>query len=227
MTAELPSIVDVLAASGALGTASYGLVDACKAFNGGISNVGFADVRNAIRPLFGSAGQFGVHDAMDTLRANWLNGMATAQQKAVAKALIRMCLTPANAKDLAKATGLPETDLQKIAETIEKGGDLAPYINQLGRFDAVIGAILDAAYERGEQRYRNAAKLAAGAVSVAIAVVAGPIAFSMSAADYWNFSPQLLEAFLIGLVSTPLAPIAKDLTSTLQAAVKAVSLAKR
>ena len=35
-------------------------------------------------------------------------------------------------------------------------------ISILGQFDAVLGAVLDEAYERADQKYRNAAKLLGG-----------------------------------------------------------------
>ncbi|WP_394890517.1 hypothetical protein ACG873_03825 [Mesorhizobium sp. AaZ16] len=41
----------VIAATAALGTASFGLVDASKALRGGISNVGFGFIRKALQPF--------------------------------------------------------------------------------------------------------------------------------------------------------------------------------
>src|SRR6266481_2288255 len=107
---QLLGITGFIAAAGALGTAAYGLVDASKAFRGGISNAGFGDIRAAITPLIGGVGPgsprvFGKQDVLATLRAGWLNGMAKADQKAVAKSLIRMGITPDNAQRLADETG--------------------------------------------------------------------------------------------------------------------------
>ena len=44
--------------------------------------------------------------------------------------------------------------------------------------------------------------------------------------DYW-WSADLATAVMVGLLATPLAPLSKDLMSSLQAAVKVVSAAKR
>jgi hypothetical protein len=44
----LTTISSFIAAAGALGTTAYGLVDACKAFRGGVSNVGFKSIRNVV-----------------------------------------------------------------------------------------------------------------------------------------------------------------------------------
>jgi hypothetical protein len=221
---DLTRILDLIAAAGALGTAAYGLVDASKAVCGGVSNAGFGDVSRHVHPLIGSAGAFGEADVMATLHANWLNGMAKADQKAAAKSLIRLCVTPENAVNLAKATGIDGTGLKDVAQLIKDGAALQDkQITLLGRFDAIVGAILDAAYERGDQRYRNTAKIAACGFAVALALAGGWVNYGDAFSDPKNF----LTALLIGLISTPLAPIAKDLSSSLQAAVKAVGVLKR
>jgi len=85
----------VVLAIGSLGTAAYGLVDTSKAFWGGVSNRGFDDIRKVISKFIpGSAKSdagttaLALASVLATLRANWLNGMAMADQKSVAKALI-------------------------------------------------------------------------------------------------------------------------------------------
>jgi len=108
----LNGIGQYIAAAGGLGTAAFGLVDSSKAVMGGVSNSGFRFITMAITPLLPVAsaqiGQaFGPADVIKTLRANWLNGMAKADQKATAKSLIRMGITPANAATLAARTGIP------------------------------------------------------------------------------------------------------------------------
>jgi hypothetical protein len=106
VSGQLPSIPEFIAAAGALGTAAYGLVDASKFIAGGMSNPGFGFIRKAVRPLLGAAGDYGPEQILATLKANWLNGMAKADQKAVAKSLIRLGLTSGKAELLAKATGV-------------------------------------------------------------------------------------------------------------------------
>src|SRR5215467_1467704 len=92
----------VILAIGGLGTAAYGLVDVSKGFGGGISNRGFGDIKKVIaqfipkpEPATGTVAARSLPSALDTLRANWLNGMALADQKAIAKALIKLNLTNA------------------------------------------------------------------------------------------------------------------------------------
>jgi len=97
----------------------------------------------------------------------------------------------------------------------------------LGRFDAVVSAVLDEAYERGDQQYRNTSKLVAAVVAIVLAVVGGAIIYvngnpTHSLSDFFQ-TRDFVTALLVGAISTPLAPIAKDVSSSLAAAVKALS----
>jgi hypothetical protein len=238
MPTNLAGIGTLLAAAGGLGTAAYGLVDASKAVAGGMSNPGFGFIREAVRPLLGGADgatAFGAEQILATLRANWLNGVAKADQKAVAKSLIRLGLTSGNAAQLAAATGVDATELNAAAQRVQNGAALTQQdINILGRFDAVVSAILDLGYERADQMYRNSAKGAAALVAILLAAIGGGIIFfgdtgsttPPSLGGYLS-SRLFLLSILIGAMSTPLAPVAKDISSSLQAAVKAVSAARR
>ncbi|HZQ12153.1 MAG TPA: hypothetical protein VFB31_05020, partial [Pseudolabrys sp.] len=169
-----------------------------------------------------------------TLRANWLNGVAKADQKAAAKSLIHLALSPGNATKLAAAVGIDAKTLDAVAKKIDKGTDLAKSdIDVLGRFDALVSAILDAAYERADQQYRNTAKLLAAVVAMVLSGFGGyfvdAAAKSPAALAPFDYmaSKEFLVALVIGAIATPLAPIAKDLSSSLQAAVKAIGSVKR
>lgn len=238
---QINGVGNFLAAAGGLGTAAYGLVDVSKAFAGGMSNPGFGYISKAVEPLLdGTAdpagGQapaaFGKDKVIATLRANWLNGVAKADQKAIAKSLIRLRLSAGNAVQLATATGVNGDELKALAQRIANGEPLsAQDMNVLGRFDAVISAILDLGYERADQLYRNAAKGAAALVAVVLAAIGGGLIYfqSMATPDVPSYlsSHEFLLALVIGVISTPLAPVAKDLSTALATAVKAVGAAKR
>lgn len=232
------NIPNILAAIGGLGTAAFGLVDASKAFGGGISNAGFGAVRKAVQPLLADTARhaktavFGAPDIICTLQANWLNGVPKQDQKAIAKSLIRLNITPENAPRLAARTGVDSAELTDVARRINTGEPLTTQqIGVLGRFDAIVSAVLDEGYERGDQQYRDASKLAAALVAIILSGVAGGLAHFSSVkgatiATYLG-SSDLLFAILIGAISTPLAPIAKDLSSSLTAAVKAIGSTRR
>ena len=236
LNGNLANILNFLAAAGGLGTAAFGLVDAFKAFDGGISNAGFGHIRQAVEKLSGPPDEaatpaFGRRELLATLRAQWLNGVDKAQQKAVAKSLIRLGLSPESAPQLAAATGLDVDALRLCAQHIAAGSALSTQdLNALGRFDAIVSAVLDQGYERADQQYRNAAKLAAACLSLLLSIVAGGLLFlggeGARPVDYLG-SRQFLAALLAGLMATPLAPVAKDLSTSLSAAVKAVSAVRR
>jgi hypothetical protein len=209
----------VVLAIGGLGTAAYGVVDATKGIGGGISNRGFGDIKKVVSRLIPpSAGKtdggpaLDLESALATLRANWMNGMALADQKSIAKALIKLNLTPANSTGMAAVVGVDPTKLTSVATKMSTGENLTqPETDVYGRFDLLLNSLLDQAYQRGDQRYRNSAKLAAVFVSVALA--------------WWSTwflygKEEFALATVAGLLATPLAPVAKDLASAVQAGAK-------
>jgi len=214
---EMDRLSQYVAVAAGLGTAAYALVDGSKAFLGGVSNYGFGHIRR-VMSLFlpenaNSSTPLHLKAVLATLRANWLNGTALADQKAIAKSLIKLRLDQDNAHNLAKATGVDKDKLAAIAGKIASGETLTQQENDLfGRFDLMLTAILDEGYQRADQSYRNSAKAWSIVVSVALAMV------GQSMVNDPSFSVE--KAILIGLVATPIAPIAKDLTSALSAGVK-------
>ena len=159
----LQTLVAAIGAIGGLGTAAFGLVDASKAlFDGGISRCGFQHVLAALKP-FESALNDGEADWKLTIRANWINGVPKEDQKAAAKSLIRLGLAADNAEALAKPGRVDPAALKALIQRIDNGDKLGPQdVNLLGRFNAAIDAALDGGFERGDQQYRNASRLAAG-----------------------------------------------------------------
>jgi len=114
-----------------LGTASFGLVDTTKAFWGGMSRVGVKNIRRAIAPFYAAAERrrdaagmspTSFHAVLANLRANWMNGTALPEQKAVAKSLLNLRLSPDTAKTMAAATGVDATSLGAVATAIQGGG---------------------------------------------------------------------------------------------------------
>jgi hypothetical protein len=213
-------LAQIVLAIGSLGTAAYGVVDVSKGFGGGISNRGFGDIKKVVSKFIpqSSTGEsaLSLTSVLETLRANWLNGMALGDQKSVAKALIKLNLNAANAGAMAAATGVDATILGSIATKLPTGADLTKEeTDAFGRFDLLLTAVLDQGYQRGDQRYRNSAKLLAVPVAVGLALL-GAWAISnhcLSSVDAWR-------AVVGGLLATPLAPVAKDLSSAIQQATK-------
>jgi hypothetical protein len=157
LSGELGNIVNFIAASGGLGTAAMGVVDASKGIAGGPSRVGFSEIKSALRPFLdatraaagtGAPGR-AVDDMIQTLRANWMNGVPLTDQKAKAKALIHLGLTAQSAPALAGLAGVDAAKLSDLAKNVANGTAPAPdELNVLGQFDVVLAAVLDAAFER-------------------------------------------------------------------------------
>lgn len=228
ITNELNSIGQIIGAVAALGTASYGLVDVTKFFAGGISNVGFGYVRAAVKPFSPALVESAGTNWQDILRANWLNGMAKDDQKSVAKSLIRLGLSTNNAAQLAKSGRVDGNALQTVVTKLDAGTALTDTdLNVIGRFDAMIDAALDGGFERGDQFYRDASKALAALFAVILAITGEIILISGSDPAFkltlsFIGTKEFWFAVLVGAVSVPLAPIAKDLSSSLVAAVKAM-----
>jgi hypothetical protein len=124
----------------------------------------------------------------------------------------------ASAAGFAKITGVSPTDLANIVGKMSDGTALTPAeTDTYARFDLVLSTIVGQAYQRADQQYRNTAKLFSVPVSVALAVVAA------LAMNHWHlWGSHLGLALVLGLVATPLAPIAKDVSSAVQTAAQAV-----
>jgi hypothetical protein len=204
-----------------------GFVDALKAFDGGPSNFGFSSIKRTLGPFLPKKanGAFNEADLLEALKSNWINGVAKADQKAKAKALVHLGLTAGNAVELAQAAGVDEKTLasvaNKVAGRVQGNTALTPAeINTLGQFDAILSAILDEAYERADQQYRNGTKI----LAMIFAVVFGIAGSCLINGSNWKAAGLGL---LVGLVAVPLAPVAKDLVSSLQAAVAALQATQR
>lgn len=233
MAAELfssnwESVIALIGAVAALGTAAVGLVDASKAAWGGISRLGFGAVRAGLLP-FAPALAAAVGDWEALFSAHWRNGRSKDDQKALAVSLIKLGLDESNAVVVAGAGHADPTEFASLVSAIRHGRDLsAEQINVLGRFSATVEALLDAAFERADQIYRSGARVAAGLAAVALSVAAGAVAAGVTATGFYGYisSRDGAAAVLIGLIAVPVAPVAKDLISSLSAAARAVKAAK-
>jgi len=82
----LDTMPQLMTAIGALGTAAFGLVDATKAFGGGVNHIGFKGIRMTVLSLTPSAHP----NILAMLQANWFSGADLASQKRLAKSLIEL-----------------------------------------------------------------------------------------------------------------------------------------
>jgi hypothetical protein len=229
-------INQIISAIGGLGTAAFGLVDAAKTINFdriSINRIGFADIKNTVESLTPPpAGGVPTPNALpranivETIQANWMNGTDLASQKAIAKSLIKLHLSDGNADAVAKAANVDATLLKLAAQKMAAGAPLLqPESDVYARFDLILTAMLDETYQHSDQFYRNWTRAIAAIFAVVLAL-AGGWTLDNYAPTFWR-SGQAVLAFLIGLLATPLAPVAKDLSTALATAVNTLQLVKK
>jgi len=221
----------VITAIGGLGTAAFGLVDAAKSAFSGINRVGLKHIHEVVSELAPEGASAGgpvnalpQANILESLEANWVNGNDLASQKAIAKSLIKLHLSSANASTVAVKASVDPAVLTAVASNLETGTPLSQAESDTySRFDLIVTALLDEAYQVSDQVYRNFTKTLAALVAVALAVAGG---WSLDGANFWS-PKEIALAVLVGLLATPLAPIAKDLSSALASAVNTMQLIKK
>lgn len=218
------TVLQMIGAAAALGTAAFGLVDVSKFVRQGLPSAGFSDLDTVYRRL-GHTLERALADAnwRRHLMSFWIGGAPKEDQKAKVRTLVRLGFgpDPAIIGELADFAHLDAERLNAVAVKLEMGATLTEQdINLLGRLDATIDLRIDAAFERAEQAYRNAARLWAAVVAVGLATAA---AYGLKSQVIRGVEPSDAQFWLIiamGFVAVPLAPIAKDLSSALAAAAR-------
>jgi hypothetical protein len=215
ITVTLPNLPKIIAAVGGLGTAAMGIVDAGKV--AGVNKIGFPSIRKLVSSLTDKIAPPAQTGIINTLRGNWYNGTDLASQKAIAKTLIKANLTPATAPSLAAATFVDPVVLAQVATNIQIQTPLTPLQSDTyGRFDFGLTALLDATYQRSDVSYRKWTRVLAGSIAILIALLGAK-----------SVGITCLQGFLVGILAVPLAPVAKDLSSALAAAVNQLQLIKK
>ena len=218
---EIPenALIITISAMAALGTAAFGIVEASKAFWGGIANVGFGHILRACAPLSATLRKgMGDDSWVELLQAQWRNGRAKDEQKAILRSLVRLGLTAGAAEELAALANVSEEGVRELAGILQKGDELSDLHQRLlGRIDAAIGMRIDVAFEKAEQQYRNIARLAAAAVAVALSLTAVIAINKVAKPDV-----PLAYALIVGILAVPIAPLANDLVGGLSAAMRAL-----
>lgn len=224
----------IVTAVGGLGTAAFGLVDATKVFWGGVNHVGFSKISKRVSALTPAGGP-GTNtltqpEIINTLKGNWFNGTDLSSQKSIAKSLIKLHLNSSNAEAVAKATNLDATALTAVVDKIGKVDDQGNPIgltstegDLYARFDLVVTALLDEVYQIADQDYRNATRALAVVFSIGLSIAGWAILNHDTPPTNVGF----WDAVMVGLLATPLAPIAKDLSTALATAVNALQATKK
>ncbi|HEV2134730.1 MAG TPA: hypothetical protein VGR47_10775 [Terracidiphilus sp.] len=223
------SLPDVIMAVGGLGTAAFGVLEAIKPVFPTLNHIGFGGIRRAVSNLTPEVAGGGApvnalprSKVLDSLLANWVNGNDLGNQKTIAKSLIKLHMSTGNAAALAAATNVDAALLIQAAASIEAGAALTQQqTDAYSRFDLIVTALLDEVYQHADAYFRNWMRGLAAAIAVVLAVAGGYVV-----TDGFRNWGQLLSAVLVGLLATPLAPIAKDVSTALATAVNTMQMLK-
>lgn len=209
----MPSLPDLLLSTGALGTASFGIVEASK----WLSLVGEAGFASAHARLGSLTATLSV--AYGTDYETMLRSQYRGDQRELARTLrqgVRVGLTAANAAAVCSFLGsIDGARLSAAVARAQSGAELSVEERSLiGRYELAADARIDAALAVANADYAGTTRILASAVSLIIAV-----ATQRALGDE---AVSLTTAILVGIAAVPLAPIAKDLASALQSATKAL-----
>lgn len=230
---NLPTIVGMI---GGLGVAAFGLLEAVKPVCPPINRIGFKFVRRTVAMLTPSeeGAQTPVNALPSTailraLESNWVNGVDPRNQKAIAKSLIKLHLSAGNAARVAAVANVDASALMAVAASMASGAALTQdQLNAWSRFDLIVTAMIDDCYQCADQVFRNAMRGLAAAIAVLLAIAGGWVldAATVPCGTYL-VSAVCGRALLVGLLATPLAPVAKDISTALATAVNAMQLVKK
>jgi len=114
-----------------------------------------------------------------------------------------------------------------VATKMSSGTALAQNESDVySRFDFILTALLDDAYQVADQTYTNGTRFWASVFAVALAFVGG-WTLNKGTLDAYLHSNDLWIALVAGVLATPLAPIAKDVSSALSTAVNTMQAIKK
>jgi hypothetical protein len=226
-----PDLTTLALATGALGTAAFGVVEGLK-WTPWIGLAGFDTLWDRLGPLTQAlATAYG--PAARDLIADRYRGDADELARLLRQG-VRVGLTPANAADIARFLGsLDGAALRAVLEKRDAanaappdaatGQSPAPTVSTteralLARYELAADARIEAALIIAKVHYTGWARGAAtiAAILMAFAATAALRASENPPATGWVW------ALIIGFCAVPVAPIAKDLASGLSAATRAL-----
>ena len=205
----MESLGAIVLATGALGTAAFGIVEGLKRWRR-LGEAGFHAILTLLSAISDTLRTAYGPDVEKLLRAQY-----RGQQGELARIIrqgARIGLTPDNAEAVARGLGIVDAaKLKAAAVAIEAGEELTPQLrNVIGRFELAVDARIDAALTLAQDSYAGTVRIAASVVALIIAIAVGV------------YVGRVFEAVLVGIAAVPLAPIAKDVVSALKSASEAL-----
>jgi hypothetical protein len=238
-----------VAAVGSLGLAAFGVTEALgkalvvslgargKYLHYGLPYVGFGAVKSAIRPLRPALEVAYGANSLEILAQQYRAGRSQGKAADTIRQGVRLGLPFMPVADAAKVIGgvwnmggALSTQLAAALQAPGAGGSppptpagaasgaVDPTQALAGRFATALDARVYAAFALADERYESQAKLLSGLVAVLLAL---GFNYGLGAGLPGHAKFSWFLAIGIGIVAVPLAPVAKDLSSSLQSALTA------
>ena len=231
MAIEMDHLGTLVLATGALGTAAFGVVEGLKWTR--VGTLGFDKLTGILgESLLSCLERAYGPNPKAYLEALYRQDRTAGDLPRALRQGARIGLSPNLAAELAKEFGkvVAGKRLERIVQAMADGQELSDQQRGLlGRFELAVDARIDAAMARANAAYVGYVRMLASGVAVALALFAASILAGESGPSFagWKecFSCSLnyyFRAFLVGLAAVPLAPIAKDLVNALKAAGDAI-----
>lgn len=217
------TLATMVLATGALGTASFGVVDGLKWTRLGES--GFPTIKKLLGPELMRALHYAYGKGYeDFLRAQYRDGRGKGEIGRTLRQGIRIGMSDVNIDTLVAQLPGVNADTLKAAALALKSGETTPTDEQrqaLARFELAVDARIDAALALAEDRYVGVARGAASIFSVVFALIVGFI-LGLSGRDIGSLWQTVGLSVLIGIAAVPVAPVAKDVITALSSAEQAL-----
>lgn len=210
----------IILAAGGLGIAAYGVVDGAKLLRR-VALLGYAHIPEQLAPVLPAVHRAYGEGAERLLEAQYIGGRSAGELPATLRQGYRIglpALDDAAVGRCAAAIGVVDADIvTRAAGKLRRGEACEDEEREaLTRFEAAVDARIEAALALAENSYVAQAKLLAGFLAVAIAVLVGAL-IRAELGQWW-----LAKALLVGLVAVPVAPVAKDLANAVSEAARAL-----
>ena len=223
MAIEWTDLVAVVLATGALGTAAFGIVEAFKWTRVGL--FGFGKLTATLGDPFLACLTHAYGPKQEAyLKALYRQGRTSGDLPRTLRQGARIGLHPQAVTQLAGDFGavMPADGLDEILDAMTQGYDLTEAQRRvLARLELAMDARIDAAMALADTAYVGRVRMLASVVALLLALTAAYLYASMNGSDnsggvYW------IRAILVGVAAVPIAPMAKDLARALKVAGKAI-----
>lgn len=237
---ETTDLVALITASGALGTAAFGIVDGLKS-DRIIGLSGFERMKETLSKLALTLETAYGRDYETLLKAQYRG--ASSELGATLRQGVRVGLTSGNAVAVAESLGVVNgEELRKAVELLENAEMSLSELAQLdrtemsdeqrnlsdeidrarriiARYEVAADTRIDAGITIGLEDYKSSARRWATAIAIGLGFVSG---VTLGSTDSQQLLYYSVLGLFIGVAAVPLAPVAKDVATAIQSTAAAM-----